>query len=84
MISEELVFRASERFSQDVGDHVLRRDIDYVDAFLLDVLADEVVANVHVLEPSVVCGIDCQEYSPLIVGDKRNGTGLVIPDLLLE
>ena len=84
MISKELVLRASERFSQDIGDHVLGRDVDYVDAFLLDILADEVVANVHVLKSSVVCGIDGQEYTPLIVGDKRNGTGLVIPDLLLE
>ena len=65
--AELLMFGCAEWFGENVTDHVVRRDVGDLDPLVFNKFADEVVLDVHVLQTTIVCRIDCEENSALVV-----------------
>ena len=82
--TESFELCTSERLCEDICEHLICADIHDVHSLRFHILSYEVVSYVEMFQSPVVCGIDGQKDSTLIVGDKWNGSGLTITDFPLE
>lgn len=58
---------SSEWFGEDIRDHIVGTDIHDVNEVGFHVFAYKVISDVNVLESSIVCGVDGQKDSSLII-----------------